>query len=124
MNPLTPASARTYAEQWIANWNRKDVDAVLMHFSDDVVFISPRAESITGSSRVEGKAKLKEYWTRSLAQIHTIQFRLDHVMIEGRRVGIVYTSEINGKRMRTVEFLAFGNDGLIHEGEVMHGVTL
>jgi hypothetical protein len=39
-------------------------------------------------------------------------------------VGIIYIAEIDGKRMRAVEFLIFGNDGLIHQGEAMHGVTL
>ena len=55
---------RAYAEQWISDWNRKDMDAVLSHFSDDVVFTSSRAASIMSSARLEGKAKLREYWTR------------------------------------------------------------
>lgn len=121
---VQPESARAFAEQWTANWNRKDVEAVLKFFSDDVVFISPRAESIAGSSRVEGKAKLREYWTRAVARIQTIHFSLDYVIREGERVAIVYTSEIDGKRMRTVEFLRFRGDGLIYEGEAMHGVVL
>jgi ketosteroid isomerase-like protein len=123
-NLLTPAGAHAYAEQWIANWNRKDVDAVLAHFSEDVVFTSLRAESIIGSSRVKGKGALKEYWTRATARIQTIQFQIDYVLSEGDRVGIVYTSEIDGKRIRAAEFLVFGKDGLIQEGEAMYGITL
>ncbi len=121
---VQPESARAFAEQWIANWNRKDVEAVLKLFTDDVVFISSRAESIAGSSRVEGKAKLREYWTRAVGRIQTIHFSLEYVIREGQRLAIVYTSEINGKRMRTVEFLRFRGDGLICEGEAMHGVAL
>jgi ketosteroid isomerase-like protein len=121
---MTQADALAYAEQWIANWNRKDVDAVLAHFSDDVVFTSPRAESIVGSSRLEGNAKLREYWTLALARIQALHFTLEYVISEGGRVGIVYTSEIDGKRLRAVEFLVFARDGLIREGEAMYGVTL
>jgi ketosteroid isomerase-like protein len=121
---MTQAEARAFAEQWIANWNRKDVEAVLAHFVDDVVFTSPRAEAIVGSSRLEGKAALREYWTRAMARIQTLHFRLDYVISESDRVSIVYTSEIDGKRLRAAELLVFGSDDLIREGEAMYGVTL
>jgi hypothetical protein len=39
-------------------------------------------------------------------------------------MGIVYIAEINGRSMRSVEFLVFGDDGLIREGEAMHGIEL
>ena len=35
--------AQGFAEEWAAAWNRRDVDAVLAHFHDDVVFTSPVA---------------------------------------------------------------------------------
>lgn len=122
--PMTHAEARAFAEQWIANWNRKDVEAVLAYFSDDAVFTSPRAQTIIGSSRLEGKARLREYWTRALARIQTLHFQLDYVISEGDRLSIVYTSEIDGKRLRATELLVFAPDGLIREGEAMYGVTL
>ena len=30
------------AHRWIDAWNKRDVDAVLEHFEEDVVFSSPR----------------------------------------------------------------------------------
>ena len=120
----TQADARAFAEAWVSEWNRKDVEAMLSHFNDDVVFASPRAQAILGSSRIEGKTKLREYWTRAISRVQTIHFVLDHVISEGDRMGIVYVAEIDGRRMRAAEFLKFGDDGLIHEGEAMHGVEL
>ena len=120
----TQADSRDFAERWVSEWNRKDVEAMLTHFSDDVVFASPRVQAILGASRVEGKTKLREYWTRAISRVQTIHFALDHVIREGDRMGIVYVAEIDGRRMRAVEFLKFGDDGLIHEGEAMHGVDL
>jgi ketosteroid isomerase-like protein len=120
----TPADSRVFAELWVSEWNRKDVEAVLTHFSDDVVFASPRAKAIVGSCRIEGKTKLREYWIRAISRVQTIHFALDHVIRDGDRMGIVYVAEIDGRRMRAVEFLKFGDDGLIHEGEAMHGVEL
>ncbi|HKT90488.1 MAG TPA: nuclear transport factor 2 family protein [Candidatus Sulfotelmatobacter sp.] len=124
MAVLTPQSARALADRWIAAWNRKDVEAVLADFSEDVIFTSPRAKSAVGSSRVVGKSQLREYWTRSIARIQSLRFTLDHFLCDGDRLAIVYIAEIDGRRIRAVEFLNFGPDGLIHEGEVMHGVEL
>jgi len=118
------ADSRVFAERWVSEWNRKDVEAVLTHFSEDVVFASPRAQAIVGSCRVEGKAKLREYWIGAIRRVQSIHFSLDHVISDADRVGIVYVAEIDGRRMRAVEFLRFGADGLIYEGEAMHGVGL
>jgi ketosteroid isomerase-like protein len=120
----TPADPHAYADRWVADWNRKDVEAVLALFSDDVVFTSAKAETIVGSSRMEGKAALRQYWTLALARIQSLHFTLDSVISEGDRAGIVYTSEINGKRMRAIELLTFGRDGLIREGEAFYGVSV
>jgi ketosteroid isomerase-like protein len=116
--------ARSFADQWISDWNRKDVEAVLSHFSEGVVFTSSRAKAILGSPRVEGKSRLRNYWTTAVSRIQTIQFTLNYVINSGDRMAIVYIAEIDGKRLRAVEFLAFGDDGLVREGEAMYGVEL
>lgn len=43
----------------------------------------------------------------------------------GRRALIVlYANEANGKRLRAMETMRFGADGLVHEGEAMYGAAL
>jgi ketosteroid isomerase-like protein len=116
--------AAAFADRWISDWNRKDVEAVLSHFSEGAVFMSPRATAVLGSPRVQGKNQLREYWTQAISRIQTMRFTLDYVIGDGGRIGIVYVSEINGKKLRSVEFLCFGKDGLIREGEAMHGIEL
>ena len=115
---------RAFADRWVSNWNRKDVEAVLSCFSENVLFTSPRAAAVLGSPIVQGKSRLREYWTKAISRIQTIRFTLDYVISDGDRIGIVYISEINGKKLRSVEFLCFGEDGLIREGEAMHGIEL
>ena len=116
--------ARSFAQQWISDWNRKDVEAVLSHFNDSVVFTSSRAKVVLGSARVEGKSRLREYWSTAIRRIQVLHFTLDYVISEGERMAIVYTAKIDGKRMRSVEFLVFGDDSLIREGEAMHGIEV
>jgi ketosteroid isomerase-like protein len=120
----TALDAQAFAEQWISDWNRRDVEAVLCHFSESVVFTSSRAKAILGSPRVDGKSKLREYWTTAISQIRTIRFTLNYVIREADRMAIIYIAEIDGKRLRAVEFLTFGEDGLVREGEAMSGVEL
>ena len=115
---------KAFAEEWISDWNRKDVEAVLAHFSETVVFSSVRAKAVLGSPRIEGKSMLREYWTAAIGQIKTIRFTPDYVISDGNRMGIVYNAEIDGRRMRAVEFLTFGEDGLVREGEAMYGIEL
>jgi ketosteroid isomerase-like protein len=116
--------ARVFADRWISEWNQKDVEAMLTHFSESVAFTSPRAKAIVGTSRVEGKSSLREYWTKAIDRIQTIHFTLDYVISNGDRIGIVYIAEIDGRRMRCVEFMVFGDDGLVRQGEAMHGIEL
>jgi hypothetical protein len=65
-----------FAEQWAAAWNRRDVDAVLAHFHDDVVFTSPVAAELIPDSAgvVHGKVALREYWLAALAVVPDLHF--------------------------------------------------
>jgi hypothetical protein len=65
-----------FAEEWAAAWNRRDVEALLTHFEDDVVFTSPiAAEIVPGSTGVvHGKAALREYWRAALAVVPDLHF--------------------------------------------------
>ena len=118
------SDVNSFVSWWISTWNRKDVEGMLSAFGDDVVFTSPRIVPIFGTPCVEGKAKLRDYWTQAASRVKTIYFTLDYVVSDASRIGIVCTSEINGKRLRSVEFLQFSDDGLICAGEAMHGIEL
>ena len=45
--------ATEFADAWLRAWNDHDLDRVLSHFTDDVVFTSPvAAQLLTGSEGV------------------------------------------------------------------------
>jgi ketosteroid isomerase-like protein len=55
---LEPSRAERFAADWIAAWNSHDLDVILSHYADDVVFHSPRIalvglvkESVTAHAR-------------------------------------------------------------------------
>jgi ketosteroid isomerase-like protein len=70
--------AQAFADRWISEWNRKDVEAVLAHFSESVVFTSPRTKAIVGSESLKGESSLREYWTKAIDRVQTIHFTLDY----------------------------------------------
>jgi ketosteroid isomerase-like protein len=76
----TPEPER-FAEEWAAAWNRRDVEALLKHFGDDVVFTSPVAAEIDSGSAgvVHGKAALREYWRAALAVVPDLHFDVINV---------------------------------------------
>jgi hypothetical protein len=69
---------KSYAEQWVRAWNAHDIEAVLDHFHDDVVFTSPVAARVVPESAgvVRGKAALRDYWSKALAQQPDLRFEL------------------------------------------------
>lgn len=115
----------TFAAQWAAAWNRADVEAVLAHFHDDIVFTSPTALAVAGTATVHGKPALRAYWWAALAGIGTLHFTVDRVLWDpaSRELAIIYVSRVDGRVRRMSENLRFGEDGLIIAAEVFHGVA-
>ena len=58
---MEPNTAHEFVEDWLAAWNRHDVEAVLAHFVEDVTFTSPVAARIVPGSEgvIRGKTALR-----------------------------------------------------------------
>ena len=108
-----------FADAWCDAWNRRDIDAVLAHFCDDVVFTSPVAQRVVPESggTVRGKAALRAYWQQALAQVPDLHFTIIDVY-QGVETLVLHYSNQRGARV--CEVLHF--DGpLVREG---HGTYL
>jgi hypothetical protein len=60
--------ALKFAEEWVAGWNSHDLERILTHYADDVVFSSPHIIERLGkpSGEVHGKDELRAYWGSGL----------------------------------------------------------
>jgi ketosteroid isomerase-like protein len=124
---MSPAfDSERFAATWIGDWNRRDFEAVLAHFADGCVFVSPKAAAITGAGTVDGKAALRAYWSAAEARIQDIRFVLDRAVYapESGTLSIIYEATINGARNRAVEILTFASDGTVTRGEAFYGAPL
>lgn len=116
-----------FARDWVAAWNRSDADAVLSHFADDVVFVSPLAATVTGNAEVRGKSELRAYWARALALSPAPpEFLLDSLIWDERNrvLLILYVSTESARKVRKCELMYFRPDGLIRRGEAFAGAVI
>ncbi len=115
-----------FAREWIAAWNRKDLEQVLVHFADDVQFTSPTAAVMVGTPIVVGKDSLRAYWQAAIVRTGTLHFTLDHVVWDAERdeLVILYTSVINDQRKRACEWMRFDAMGRVVAAEALYGAVV
>jgi len=126
MPPLaSPDFPSTFTAQWIANWNARDVDAVLSHFADDCVFESPIAQTIAGQAKLVGKAALRSYWEAALARIPTLHFTLDDLAWDPARrtLAVMYTSRVGERVTACSELMTFDAQGRQILGRAYYGAV-
>lgn len=114
-----------FAREWAQAWNARDLDRVLAHFSDAIVFSSPKAMDAVGQPTVRGKPALRAYWERALTQISALEFIVVAAMWDAsvRRLAIIYDRKVNGRADRAIELLTFDTRGVVMAGEVFYGVA-
>lgn len=99
-----------FAAAWIDAWNAHDLDRILAHYAEDIVFLSPVAARVTGSARVEGKAALGAYWGTAFARASDLKFALERVYAGDGALTIAYRNQ-TGRFV--AETFAFGADGKV-----------
>jgi hypothetical protein len=122
---MTRDEAAAFARRWSDAWNRLEIESVLEHFDDQVVFSSPKALEAIGIASVVGKSALRAYWMAALTKITSLHFSVVRVVwdAETRELAIIYDRQVNGRRDRASENLQFAESGLVVRGEVFYGVV-
>lgn len=110
---------KSYADQWVRAWNAHDIEAVLDHFHDDVVFTSPVAARVVPGSGgvVRSKAALRDYWTAALSQQPDLQFEVIGVYSGASTLVINYR---NHRGQLVNEVLTFDDGGLVRVGHATY----
>jgi ketosteroid isomerase-like protein len=106
------SEARRFADSWAAAWNAHDLERILAHFTDDVMFQSPVAARIVPGSDgvVRGIDALRSYWAEGLKLLPDLHFEvvevytgIDTVVINYRNQAGQLVNEIlvfDGDRVR------------------------
>lgn len=122
----THAQADEHAAEWVAAWNRRDLDAVLKHYVEDCRFVSPKAVLLMGQAVIVGKEALRAYWQHALARVPDLRFTLDRALWDPQRreLVVVYEAELNGRKSRACELMTFDAAGRQLAGEALYGAAL
>ncbi len=70
MTPMTEDRFSRFAAEWYAAWDSADLDRILGHSADDLVFESPVIVAFNGDPRggLQGRAALRDYFARALGR--------------------------------------------------------
>ena len=102
---LTRDQAQGLAQHWIQAWNSHDLDAIMSHYSEDVVLVSPVAAKLLGdpAGTVKGKAALRSYFQKGLEFYPKLKFDLVDVMWGLSSLVLYYTNQNSTKSGELME---------------------
>jgi hypothetical protein len=106
--------AEQFAAEWVAAWNAHDLDRLLSHFAEDVVWSSPLVAGFTGdqSGTLHGKAALRAYYAEGLRRIPDLRFEVLSVRVGVAALVINYRNQAGGEVSEVLVLV----DGLVVEG--------
>ena len=93
MNFITnPAS---FAATWIADWNAHDVEKILAHYAQDVIFHSPKVAIRTKGAKTffTSREELRPYFNFAFEIRPKLQFTLVKVCQDERGMALIYHDE-------------------------------
>ena len=70
--------ALVFAARWARGWNDHDLEAVLSHYAEGIVFTSPLAAQMREGSdgTIRGKTALRDYWSEGLRRMPDLHFEV------------------------------------------------
>ena len=109
---LNEAQVREFAEAWVKAWNAHDLEAILGHYAEDVVLVSPTAARLLGdaSGTVRGITGLRSYFARGLQAYPQLEFELVDVMWGIASVLLYYKNQSGSM---TGEFMELDANGKV-----------
>jgi ketosteroid isomerase-like protein len=106
-----------FAREWEAAWNAHDLDRIMAHYTDDIVFRSRKAVEHMGTGEMHGQTQLRAYWAAALKKQPDLRFEVQSVLGGYDMAVIVYR---NNRGVLAAETLYFRADGLVERAAACH----
>jgi len=109
---LSRGFAESFARDWLAAWNDRDIERILSHYSEEIIFHSPRIARVMENEAMSlfGKKALRDYWTKALGLAPQLFFELDDILVGSDALTILYT---NHREELVAETFVFGPEGKV-----------
>jgi ketosteroid isomerase-like protein len=91
---LRRENAREFAVSWMEAWNSRDLERIIAHYAEDVVFSSPLVPTIGGGNcnTIRGREALRAYLSAALRKFPLLRFRLRTVHVGDEVIVLSYDS--------------------------------
>jgi ketosteroid isomerase-like protein len=111
VSAMDPEFALKFAEEWESAWNSYDIDRILTHYTDDVVFQSPYVMHLfqEPTGEVRGKDALRKYWESGLEQQPDLRFTVEDVRVSVDTLVVNYRNHLGHAVSEVLRF----RDGLV-----------
>ena len=109
---ISQEHADRLAAEWIAAWNAHDLDAIVAHYAEDVIFASPFVAALTDeeSGVIRGRAALRDYFRRGLEAYPDLRFDL-HAALPGVSSVALHYASVGGRT--AIETMELDADGAV-----------
>jgi ketosteroid isomerase-like protein len=117
--PHQPAELANLGREWIAAWNARDLERVLILYAEDTEMTSDRipAFGFGDSGTLRGKDRLRQYWGKALELLPNLHFDLIDTYVSPDSVVVFYQNERGAK---ICEYLRLDAQGKIVQGSANH----
>lgn len=89
--------AKDFAQNWIDAWNTHDLEKILSHYSEDIIFVSPFVIKLLNdpTGTIKGKTALRSYFAQGLEKYPNLKFQLHKVLAGVQSITLYYESVNN-----------------------------
>jgi hypothetical protein len=103
-----------FAQEWLQAWNSHQLDAIMSHYAEEVVFYSPFIIKINNdpAGHLRGKTALQAYFSKALTAYPDLHFDLIQVL-EGVHSVVLYYRSV-GDRL-SAEMMVLNDEGKVVE---------
>ena len=112
---------QAFAADWEAGWNSHDLDRIMAHYDDDIVFRSQKAVALAGTGELRGKDALWAYWAAALERQPDLRFEVTQVFEGHDMCVIVYR---NHRGVMAAETLWFEGGAQAVRASACHARTV
>ncbi|MDQ6735791.1 MAG: nuclear transport factor 2 family protein [Nitrospirota bacterium] len=114
---ITQQQAESLARGWVEAWNRHDLDGIMAHYADDIVFSSPFVATLANepTGTLRSAAAVRAYFRQGLAVYPDLRFELLDVLTGVTSVTLYYRSV---KDKLAAEVMSLNANGVIGRVDV------
>ncbi len=118
----------SHCETWIHAWNRRDLNKILSHYTDELIFISPKISLFLPENKekiIRTKKDLSIYFANAFQKLPTMQLEMVDVIFDpvGRTAVLDYWNHLTPTHsVRVMERMRYSREGKIDNVMVCYGI--